>query len=246
MTLLVFIYGLFIGSFLNVCIFRIPENKSIINPPSSCGRCGHQLNFLDMIPVLNYFIYKGKCHYCGEPFSKQYPLVELLNGLLYVILFLRYNISIFFVLYAVICSLLIVISMIDIYTQTIPDRLNIAGGIITVIVGIYLFKGEYLFHLYGFLFGFILFLIIALLTNAMGGGDIKLMGVLGLLFGLKGIVFVTVLSFIYGASISLVLIAAKKASRKDYIPFGPFISLAALTYMFYGNEIINYYFEIIF
>jgi leader peptidase (prepilin peptidase)/N-methyltransferase len=95
--------------------------------------------------------------------------------------------------------------------------------------------------LLGFLFGFLLFFLIAVVTDAMGGGDIKLMGVLGLLFGLKGIVFVTVVSFVYGAIISIILIATKKAGRKDFIPFGPFISLAALTYILYGQEIISMY-----
>lgn len=243
--LYIFLIGLFIGSFLNVCIYRIPAGKSIVSPPSSCGNCGHRLNFLDMIPVVNYFIYKGKCRYCGASFSIQYPLIELLNGILYTVIFIEYGFSLYFILYALISSLLIVISIIDIHTKTIPDGLNLFGGIISLLLGIYLFKGTYISHLYGFLFGFLLFLVIALLTNAMGGGDIKLMGVLGIAFGLKGIIFVTVLSFIYGAIISLALIFSGKASRKDFIPFGPFISLAAITYIFAGNTILELYFRII-
>ena len=243
---IVFMYGLFIGSFLNVCIYRIPEGKSVVSPPSSCGNCGHRLNFLDMIPVVNYFLYKGKCRYCGASFSIQYPLIELLNGILYLLIFINYVLSLHFILYAVFASLLIVISIIDLKTKTIPDGLNLFGGIFTVLLGIYLFRGSYLYHLYGFLFGFLLFLIIAVITNAMGGGDIKLMGVLGLLFGLEGIIFTTVLSFIYGAVISVILIVSGKASRKDFIPFGPFISLAALTYILIGNVILDLYFNILF
>ena len=243
---IVFMYGLFIGSFLNVCIYRIPEGKSVVSPPSSCGNCGHRLNFLDMIPVVNYFLYKGKCRYCGASFSIQYPLIELLNGILYLLIFINYGLSLHFILYAVFASLLIVISIIDLKTKTIPDGLNLFGGIFTVLLGIYLFRGSYLYHLYGFLFGFLLFLIIAVITNAMGGGDIKLMGVLGLLFGLEGIIFTTVLSFIYGAVISVILIVSGKASRKDFIPFGPFISLAALTYILVGNVILDLYFNILF
>jgi leader peptidase (prepilin peptidase)/N-methyltransferase len=243
---IVFMYGLFIGSFLNVCIYRIPEGKSVVSPPSSCGNCGHRLNFLDMIPVLNYFLYRGKCRYCGSSFSIQYPLIELLNGILYVLIFMNYGLSLYFVLYAGIASILVVISIIDLNTKTIPDGLNLFGGIFTVLLGIYLFRGEYLYHLYGFLFGFLLFLIIAVITNAMGGGDIKLMGVLGILFGLEGIIFTTVISFIYGAIISTALIISGKASRKDFIPFGPFISLAALTYILFGEIILNLYYNIIF
>jgi leader peptidase (prepilin peptidase)/N-methyltransferase len=230
-----------IGSFLNVCIYRLPEGKSIVSPPSSCGSCGHRLSYLDMIPVLGYIFFKGRCRHCKASYSIQYPLIEALNGLLYILVFYRYGYTLHFVLYAVIVSLLIVISVIDLKTQTIPDELNIFGCIATIILGIYLFKGNYLTHLLGFLFGFLLFFLIAVVTDAMGGGDIKLMGVLGLLFGLKGIVFVTVVSFVYGAIISIILIAAKKAGRKDFIPFGPFISLAALTYIFYGQEIISIY-----
>lgn len=243
---IVFIYGLFIGSFLNVCIYRIPEGKSVVSPPSSCGNCGHRLNFLDMIPVLNYFLYKGKCRYCGASFSIQYPLIELLNGILYLLIFMNYGLSLYFVLYAGIASLLIVISIIDLNTKTIPDGLNLFGGIFAVLLGIYLFRGDYLYHLYGFLFGFLLFLLIAVITNAMGGGDIKLMGVLGILFGLEGIIFTTVLSFIYGAVISVGLITSGKAGRKDFIPFGPFISLAALTYILVGEIILEFYYNIIF
>ena len=243
---IIFIYGLFIGSFLNVCIYRIPEGKSVVSPPSSCGNCGHRLSFLDMIPVLNYFLYKGKCRYCGTYFSIQYPLIELLNGILYVLVFMNYGLSLYFVLYAGIASLLIVISIIDLSTETIPDGLNLVGGIFIVLLGIYLFRGDYIYHLYGFLFGFLFFLIIAIITNAMGGGDIKLMGVLGLLFGLEGIIFTTILSFIYGAVISTGLIISGKAGRKDFIPFGPFISLAALTYILVGDNILELYFNIIF
>lgn len=244
MIILVFILGLFIGSFLNVCIYRIPVGKSIVYPPSSCGNCGHQLNFIDMIPFFGYFIFRGRCRYCKASYSIQYPVIELLNGIIYALLFYRYGFSLFMLLYGIISSLLIVISIIDLKTQTIPDGLNLFGVIITVILGIYIFRGTYLTHLYGFLFGFGLFLIIAMITDAMGGGDIKLMGVLGLLFGLAGIVFVTVLSFIYGAIISIMLIATKKATRKDYIPFGPFIALAAMTYILYGNELLSIYFNI--
>ncbi|SHI69222.1 leader peptidase (prepilin peptidase) / N-methyltransferase [Dethiosulfatibacter aminovorans DSM 17477] len=246
MVAIIFIYGLFIGSFLNVCIYRIPEGKSVVSPPSSCGNCGHRLSFLDMIPVLNYFIYKGKCRYCGASFSIQYPLIELLNGILYLLIFMKYGLSLQFVLYDGIASLLIVISIIDLNTKTIPDGINLFGGIFTVLLGIYLFRGDYLYHFYGFLFGFLLFLLIAVVTNAMGGGDIKLMGVLGILFGLEGIIFTTVISFIYGAVISSGLIISGKASRKDFIPFGPFISLAALTYILVGDIILELYFNIIF
>ena len=244
MILIFLIYGLLIGSFLNVCIYRIPSGISIIKPPSSCGSCGHRLNFFkDMLPVLNYIINKGRCRYCGTNYSAQYPLIELLNGILYILLYLKYGFTIVTLLYCLIVSLLIVVTFIDLKYKIIPDSLNIVGAILGILFII--FDKMFFNRLLGSTIGLILFLGIALITNAMGGGDIKLMAVLGLVFGVKGILFITLFSFVIGAIISLILIGLKIKGRKDEIPFGPFISLSALIYMFYGIEIINWYFRII-
>jgi leader peptidase (prepilin peptidase)/N-methyltransferase len=244
MALMFLIYGLFIGSFLNVCVYRIPSGISIIKPPSSCGTCGHKLNFfMDMLPVINYIRNKGRCRYCGAPYSVQYPLIELLNGILYVLLYLKYGLTINTALYCLTVSLLLVISLIDLKHKIIPDGLIITGlvlGIIFIISG-----GMFFNRLTGAAIGLLLFLGIALVTNAMGGGDIKLMAVLGLIFGVKGILFITLFSFVTGAMISLILLTLKIKSRKDQIPFGPFISLSALIYIFYGVEIINWYIGIL-
>lgn len=239
MILIFLIYGLFIGSFLNVCILRIPSGISIVKPPSSCGSCGHRLKYRDMLPVVNYIIYRGRCRYCGSPYSIQYPLIELLNGLLYVFVYLKIGLTLNSVLYCFIISLLIIISIIDLKHKIIPDRLNIAG----VILGtIYIIVNKTFFYsLIGASLGLGLFLAIALLTNAMGGGDIKLMAALGLMFGIKGILFISLFSFVIGAFISVLLIQLKLKGRKDEIPFGPFIALSALIYMFFGLEIINWY-----
>jgi leader peptidase (prepilin peptidase)/N-methyltransferase len=241
----IFILGTFIGSFLNVCIYRLPEGKSVVSPPSACSSCGHRLGFFDMIPVLNYIFNKGKCRYCGAKYSIQYPLVELLNGLLYLFVFMEYGFNWISVMHCLTVSTLIVVFMIDLRHKIIPDSLVIFGLLYTTIISIMFIDINYLDKFYGLLFGFGLFLVIALVTNAMGGGDIKLMGFLGLNFGLKGIIFITVLSFIYGAVISVGLLVSKKATRKDYIPFGPFIVLAALTYIFWGEEIIQLYINLL-
>lgn len=244
MTIIFLIYGLFIGSFLNVCIFRIPSGISIAFPPSSCGSCGHRLNYIDMIPVVNYIKNKGKCRYCGSPYSMQYPLIELLNGVLYAFVALKYGFTLTSVLYCLIISLLITISIIDLKHKIIPDSLNIAGGILGIIF-IILEKTIITDSLIGAGIGLGFFLLIALITNAMGGGDIKLMAALGFIFGVKGVLFITLFSFVTGAVISLFLLITKVKSRKDEIPFGPFISLSALMYIYFGNEIINWYLNII-
>jgi len=241
----IFILGTFIGSFLNVCIYRLPEGKSIVSPPSSCSACGHRLGFLDMIPILNYIYNRGKCRHCGAKYSIQYPLIELLNGLLYLFVFMKFGYSWISVMHCLTLSTLIVVFVVDMRHKIIPDSLVIFGLLYTIIISIMFIDINYLNKLYGFLFGFGLFLILALVTNAMGGGDIKLMGFLGLNFGLTGIIFITVVSFVIGAVLSVGLLVTKKATRKDYIPFGPFIVLAAATYIFWGEEIIQVYINLL-
>lgn len=237
---LFFIYGLIIGSFLNVCIYRIPAGMSVISPPSSCGNCGHRLSYVDMLPVLNYILYKGKCRYCKSPYSMQYPIIELSNGILYVLIGIKYVWSLYSVILCILVSLLIVSSVIDLRHMIIPGSIIISG----IILGLFLLINErttLIDKLLGLLLGFGLFIIIALVTGVMGGGDIKLIAVIGLMFGTKGAIFISLFSFFIGAVVSVALICLKVKNRKDKIPFGPFISLAALLYIFYGKEIIAAY-----
>lgn len=240
MLVLFFIYGLVIGSFLNVCIFRIPEGISVSRFPSACGSCGHRLYFRDMIPIVNYIVNSGRCRYCNASYSVQYPIVELLNALLYLLIALKYGLSFYAVVYCILASLLITVSLIDFKYMIIPDKLNVVGLVIGALLIIY-DSSLILDKLIGSGVGFIIFSAMAFLTSAMGGGDIKLMTALGLIFGLNGILFITAFSFIIGAFVCAILIALKTKSMKDKIPFGPFICMAALLYIFYGNMIIEVY-----
>ena len=234
--------GLLIGSFLNVCIHRIPRGESISFPPSHCPKCSTNLKPIDLIPVISFIWTRGKCRYCSEKISMRYPLVEILNALIYLILYIKFSMSILFIKYAILASILIVISFIDYDHQIIPDEVIIFGIILSFIIHIiHNFRGDMLNGLIGLIIGGGLFLIIALVTNAMGGGDIKLMGMLGFSLGYKYILLITLLSFIIGAVVSLILIYFKIKSRKDFIPFGPFIAMAAFTTIYYGDEIINWY-----
>lgn len=243
MTYLIFFLGLLIGSFLNVCIYRIPAGESISYPPSHCPKCSTSLKPLDLIPVLSFILTKGKCRYCREPISLQYPLIELFNGLIYSLLYLKYGLTVIFVKYVILSSLLIVISIIDYKLKIIPDECNLLG-----LSGAVLFTILNDFHIsswidagLGLLVGGGIFLLIAMATGAMGGGDIKLMGVLGFSFGIKYILLITFLSFITGAILSIFLLLFKIKEKKDEIPFGPFIGIATLITMFYGTEILNWY-----
>jgi leader peptidase (prepilin peptidase)/N-methyltransferase len=244
MIAMVFVYGLVVGSFLNVCIFRIPEGISVVSPPSSCSNCGHRLYFRDMIPVVNYIITKGRCRYCNASYSVQYPVIEFLNALLYLIIALKYNWSFYAVVYCILVSVLLTVSLIDIKYMIIPDVLNVVIVVIGIVVIIY--DISFIWDkLIGAAVGLLIFSLLAIFTGAMGGGDIKLMTAFGLIFGVKGILFITVFSFIIGALVSAFLIGFKVKSMKDKIPFGPFICMAALLYVFYGSEIIESYIRLV-
>ena len=133
MILLIFIYGLLIGSFLNVCIYRIPRDESIVFPSSHCTTCSTKLKWYDNIPLFSYITLKGKCGYCGEKISIQYPLIELLNAILYLLLFYKFNLSVDFVFYALISSVLLAITIIDIKEMIIPDSLVITILILSIL-----------------------------------------------------------------------------------------------------------------
>lgn len=245
MEYFIFLMGLIIGSFLNVCIYRIPKGDSIIYPSSHCMNCNTTLKPWDLIPFLSYFFYRGKCRYCGTKISIQYPFIELLNGLIYLFLYYKFGYSLRFIQYGILSSLLIVISMIDLKYQIIPNRLIILGFISSFLFQLPLFIKDISLlvkSITGLLLGGGIFLLISIITKgAMGGGDIKLMGVLGFWLGWKWILFVMFLSFFLGAIISILLLLLKIKGRKDMIPFGPFIGIATLMTVFYGNDIIYYY-----
>ena len=245
--ILVLILGIIIGSFLNVCIYRIPKEESIVFPPSHCTYCSQPLKWYDLIPIFSYLSLNGKCRYCGGAISPRYPFVELLNGLLYLLLFYYFGLSLNFVFYALITSILIVISFIDYDTLEIPDGLVLGILVLTVankFISHSIYKTPFYFldSLWGFLAGGLIFLAIAIVSKgAMGGGDIKLVSVLGFILGLKKTLLHIFLSFLIGAIFSLCLLLSGKKGRKDAIPFGPFINIAFIIVILYGNDIINWY-----
>lgn len=244
--------GLLIGSFLNVCIYRIPKGESIAFPPSHCFSCGKNLKPLDLVPLFSYIFLRGKCRECKTHISLQYPLIELANGLIYLLLFMHFGLTLDFVFYASLGSILIVISIIDYYHKIIPDKLNLmifVIGIVYTLTRVLVLKQEndLLDSILGFAIGGGIFLLIAIVTNgAMGGGDIKLMGALGVWFGVKGILLVTLLSFVIGAILMIFLLITKIKERKDEVPFGPFICIAAVVTIFYRVEIIDIYIKLIY
>lgn len=248
MQLLIFSYGLFIGSFLNVCIYRIPKEESIVFPPSHCSKCGISIKWYDNIPIFSYLILKGKCRNCKSKISPQYPLIELFNAIIYVLLFYKINIGLDFIFYALILSILIVIASIDLKEMIIPDSLVLSILILSILhkminYAINKTSVNLLGSIGGLLLAGSLFIIIILVSKGgMGGGDVTLIGALGFVLGIKGILLTIVLSFILGGTISIILLITKIKGKKDPIPFGPFIILGFTITLFWGEKLVNWYF----
>ena len=203
-TVFIFIYGIVIGSFLNVCIYRIPQKEDIVRESSHCMSCGHRLKWYDLVPLFSYLFLKGKCRYCGSKLSKQYPIVEALNGILYVVVFYATDFSWDSILYCLMTSALIVLSVIDYRTYEIPFGINVflfVLGVIRCVFG----KGDRGTLMIGFFAVSLFLLLLSLLTRgaAIGGGDIKLMAAAGLLLGWKLIILAFVMGCIAGSGASV-------------------------------------------
>lgn len=252
MIILISLYGLLIGSFLNVCIYRIPKEESIVFPSSHCPNCDTNLKWYDLVPVFSFIVQRGKCRYCGGKISPQYPIIELLNSIIYLIIYIKFGLTLEFFFYAIIFSLLIVITVIDLQHMIIPDILIILILGITIVYKVlsyivYSKSPELLNSIGGLVLSGALFILIIILSKGgMGGGDVTLIGALGFILGIKKIFFTIFLSFILGAIISVFLLITKIKGRKDPIPFGPFIILGFFIVVFWGEELISWYVSLLF
>lgn len=244
---LVSIAGLLMGSFFNVCIYRVPRDQSIVKPASRCTSCGTRLAWRDLMPVISWISLGGKCRYCKSPISYRYTLVELLTGLIFVVLYLKFGISGSFLTYAILCSILIIATLIDLDFQIIPDGLVLTGAIFALLLIPAGLSVHWKDALLGMLAGGGTFLLIALLSSwilkkeGMGGGDIKLMGMIGLFIGWKLTALSILLSIYAGGIIGGLLMLLRKKKRGDAIPYGPFIAAGTVIAILYGNDLIQWY-----
>lgn len=248
-AIFIFIIGLFIGSFLNVCIYRIPREESIVFPSSHCTKCNTRLKPYDLIPVFSYLAYGGKCKSCRERISLQYPIIESLNGLIYLLLYLQFDLTIHFVFFAILSSLLTTISGIDYHHQIIPDGLVLIG----VVIGVFYIGYLKLMtpqtitlidHIVGGLVGGGVLLLLAIASKGgMGGGDIKLMAMFGLWLGWRLSLLTLFLSFVMGGIVGVLFLLLKLKGKKDAIPFGPFICLGGMASLLYGERILTWYLQ---
>jgi len=251
-TIFVFIFGACIGSFLNVCIYRIPKNNSIVTPGSFCPVCKQSIPFYCNIPILSYVFLKGRCKFCHNPISIRYPFIETLTGIFAVLLFYKFGIGLTMVYWFVFISVLITISFIDIDHQIIPDIISLPGILIfassfyflpemtikDTILGIFAGGGS----LYAV--AFLYFLIKK--QEGMGGGDIKLLAMIGAATGIKGVFFIIFAGSLLGTFFGiLIMVYTRIADSKLKIPFGPFLAMGAILYIFFGEQLIQWYLAIL-
>ncbi|HBK85164.1 MAG TPA: prepilin peptidase [Firmicutes bacterium] len=233
--------GLLLGSFLNVCIYRIPRGESIVFPPSHCPQCQHRLGPLELIPLLSFLWQRGRCRHCSAPISWRYPLVELLAAVLLSIVYLRFGWSPELVYYSGLTALLLVISFIDLDTMVIPTQLVGVGVVWASAYNIYTRQPLLDWLLAGALGYGLFYLIYILSRGGMGGGDVRLAGLLGVVLGLKQLACALLIAFVAGAIVSLLLLASGRANRKTAIPFGPFLAIGCYVAAMWGQSILNWY-----
>jgi len=239
-----FVIGLIFGSFANVCIYRIPNDKSVIRPPSSCPSCGERIKWFDNIPLLSFILLKGKCRGCRAQISLRYPLVELLCGIIFLLLAYRFAFEPVLFVYMLFALVLVIISFIDYDYKVIPDFLSailllsaLSFSVFNYQLG-FDFKSRALNSLIGaitasgslYLLGYAGTKIFK--KEAMGDGDVKLMAGVGALLGWQKSLQTLLLASVIGAAFGIYLISSGKINKKDYLPFGPFLSLAAFINFF--------------
>jgi leader peptidase (prepilin peptidase) / N-methyltransferase len=244
--LTIFIFGLIIGSFCNVVIYRLPQGKSIITPGSGCRSCTAPIHPWDNIPVLSYLLLRGRCRACEEHVSLRYPSVELVSGVLYVLLWFKLGFSIPFAVYAALISTLLTIALIDYDHKIIPNTITLPGIIIGLGLSIWALPITPLASLLGVLVGGIFFYLTALVSRGgMGGGDIKLIAMIGAFLGWQGAFFTILSGALLGSLVGVSLMILGKKGRKDKVPFGPFLSVGAILFILWGDDLIQWYLNLL-
>ena len=239
-TVFIFIYGIVIGSFLNVCIYRIPQKEDIVRESSHCMSCGHRLKWYDLVPLFSYLFLKGKCRYCGSKLSKQYPIVEALNGILYVVVFYATDFRWDSILYCLMTSALIVLSVIDYRTYEIPFGINVFIFILACI-HMLLDLARWKDYVIGFfaVSAFLYLLYLLSKGRAIGGGDIKLMAAAGMMLGWKAIIIAFVMGCILG---SVIHSLRMKLTNEDHVlAMGPYLAAGILLAALWGDSLLQMY-----
>ncbi len=243
----VFLAGCCLGSFYNVLIHRLPAGESIVRPGSHCPQCLHAISFYDNIPLLSYLILRGRCRHCGEHIPLRYPLVEALTGVLTLLLFLRCGWGPQFLIEWVFVSLLIIITFIDLDTYLIPDVLSVTGMIAGFAFSFVSTRLSWSESLIGIVLGGGFFYLVAIAflylrhKEGLGGGDIKLLAMIGAFLGWPGVVFTVLAASLVGSVAGLAIMWRTRKGLGAMLPFGPFLASGAMLYVFRGDEFYRWY-----
>ncbi len=241
--------GAIVGSFLNVCALRLPKEESIVTPGSHCPHCHHPIAFYDNIPLISYILLGGRCRYCKKSISFQYPLVEGITAISSFFLFLRFGPSLSYLFYFSFVSALTVVTVIDLYYQIIPDVISIPGIGIGLLGSLVIPHITFLNSLLGILVGGGTLFVVGTAYQSlfkregMGGGDVKLLAMIGAFLGWKAVILTILLSSLIGSIVGIFIMILKGKDFKYAIPFGPFLSLGAVIALFYVDELISWYFQ---
>ncbi len=240
LTGFVVVFGLLVGSFSNVCIYRMPRQESVVFPASHCTACGSPVRPYDNIPVVSYLLLGGKCRSCGVKISPIYPAVESAIGLLITLAYLHFGLSVEFLVTAVVSTVLVIVTVIDLQHRIIPDKITLPGIVFGFAAGFYL-EG-WRDSLIGFFVGGGLFYLIAVLSRGgMGGGDIKFIAAAGALVGWQKVLLIIFIGALSGSVVGIALMALKGGTRKSMIPFGPFLALGTLVVLYFGDDLVRLY-----
>jgi leader peptidase (prepilin peptidase)/N-methyltransferase len=249
LSFLVFCFGACLGSFLNVCVYRIPRGESVVRPGSRCPKCGVPIAWFDNIPIISYLRLFGRCRACRQPISPRYAVVELITGLVYLQLWHSYGADPRVLAYGALAFGLILGTFIDLEHLILPDRVTLGGMVAGPLFSLALpalhdtaSRGEALVaSLAGLALGFGALWLVgrvgtwALKKDAMGFGDVKLLGAIGAFLGWRGVFFTVLFSSLIGSAVGLSLIAAGRKQWQSRIPYGPYLALAALVWIFWGR-----------
>lgn len=246
----VIVTGLIVGSFLNVCIYRMPDSKSVVTPRSHCPNCKHLISWYDNIPVLSFLLLKGRCRFCNNKISIRYMIVEVLTSAIFVLIAAQFGITITALIFSILCALMIIATFIDFEHQIIPDEINYGGiglGLILSLIFPQLHNTpsrlfSFIDSFSGLIVGGLAIYLIGILgkmvfkKEAMGGGDVKFLAMIGSFVGWRYIIFIFFLAPFFGSFVGIIL---KLRYKAEIIPYAPYLSLAALIVILWGNRIIN-------
>lgn len=236
----IFIFGAIFGSFFNVVILRLPNHESIVHDSSHCPNCKTPIKPYDLIPILSYILLKGKCRSCKTKISIRYPMIETLTALSFVGMYLVFGFSISTVIGIILSSILIIVTMIDIDTMEIYDRFHVLI-LILAIMNLFITPLPILEHIIGFFIISTPLFLIAYLTGGIGGGDIKLIAVAGLLLGYKATLVAFFIASILGGLVAIYLLLTKQKERKSLIAFGPYLCIGIYFAYLWGNSLFTWY-----